>query len=192
MPLVHLAAPQTERTVAGDVVTTRRGVWRTQADQIHFLRDVVDHFRGSASIRARARDIVFRLNNCPPRNEAAYSIAIGRWVQQNITYVRERPEVFQDPSTTIAMGYGDCDDTAPLVASLLEAVGVESELIGLEWEAPPGSPVRRAFQHIYPAARIQSRWRIPLDTTLQRPIEQMTDPIRLAQERGLRLRVLIV
>lgn len=191
MALVLLGAPQPEHTVAGDLVETRRARFASQAEQIAFLRRTVDIYRGAAAIRARAREIVFRLNNCTPRNEAQYAIAIGKWVQQRITYVKELPEVFQDPLTTIAMGYGDCDDSSPLVGSLIESVGVPCELVGLEWDAPPGSRVERAYQHIFPRAVIGGRWTLPLDTTLERPIEQLTDPIKLALERGLRLRVLV-
>lgn len=191
MPLVQYSAPRTERTIAGDVVVTRRAVFRSQADQIAYLRESIDICRGVAAIRARARDIVFRLENCPSHNDAAAAIAIGRWVQANIRYVRELPEVFQTPMATIAMGYGDCDDHVQVVGSLLEAVGIESELVGLEWDAPRGSPVKRAFQHIFPRARVGPRWSMPLDTTLQRPIEQLTDPIRIALARRLRLRILI-
>jgi transglutaminase-like putative cysteine protease len=188
--LVYFSPPRVEATVAGDVVSTRRARFRSQQDQIVYLRNMVDVWREVAAIRARARDIVFRLNNCPVRNEVAYAIAIGRWVQGNITYVKELPEVFQTPTATVALGYGDCDDMSTLTACLLEGVGIESELVGLEWDAPPGTSVRRAFQHIFCRAKV-GKWAVPLDSTLQRPIEQLTDPIRIGRERGLRLRIFV-
>ncbi len=187
--IVQFGAPQIEETVAGDEVSTRRARFRSQADQIQYLRTTVDEWRGSAAIRARARDIVFRVYNCPPRNEAAYAVAIGKWTQANIRYVRELPEVFQTPTTTIALGYGDCDDFATVIASLLEAVGIESELVGMEWDNP-GRASGRSYQHIFARAVVGGR-RIPLDATLQRPVEDLTDPVRIALERGLRLRVLV-
>lgn len=181
--------PVTERTVAGDVVVSRMARWETQQDQIKYLREVVELFRGVAAIRARARHIVFHLDNCLPRNEVQHAISIGRWVQQNITYVKELPEVFQLPTTTIALGYGDCDDMCTVVASLCEAVGIETELVGLEWDSPPGAPgPKRAFQHIYAQAVIGGRWRAPLDTTLQRPMEYLSNPVHIGRDSGLRLR----
>jgi transglutaminase-like putative cysteine protease len=180
-----------EETIAGDVVGQRVGVFRSQEDQIHYLRQLVSEATPLASIRARARDIVFRVHNAPQRNHAAYAVAIAKWVQSNIQYVNESPEVFQDPPTTLAMGYADCDDMVTLVCALVESLGIETQIVGMEWEHPNG----RAFQHIYPRAVIPmaggQKWYVPLDTTLQRPIENLTDPIRLAMELGHDLRVVI-
>jgi len=181
-----------ERTVAGDVVSTRRVRFSSQEDQIRFLRGLVEESRELAAIRARARDIVFRLYNCPPRQECEYALAIGDWVQRSITYVREMPEVFQTPTATIALAYGDCDDHTAVVCSLLEAIGIESELVGMAWNIDGET----TFNHIFPRAVVsfglERPLRIPLDTTLQRPVRSMTDPILLAHERRLRnLRVFV-
>lgn len=191
--IVQFGATVDEETVAGDQVSSRMVRFGSQADQILFLRETVRQSRGLAAIRARARDIVFRLYNCPQRNEVAYAIAIGKWVQANIQYVRELPEVFQMPAATIALGYGDCDDLVTVVCSLLEAVGIESELVGMEWDAPGAG---RAFQHIFPravvpAGRGRQPHRIPLDTTLQRPIEDLTNPLAIALEQKLRVRLFV-
>lgn len=189
--IVSFGAEAVEETVAGDLVAQRRVTFRSQEDQIHFLRESVKQSSALASIRARARDIVFRIYNSPQRNEAAYAVAIGKWVQANIQYVRESPEVFQLPTATIAIGYGDCDDMVQVVCALLEAVGIESEIVGMEWEHPDG----RAFQHIFGRAVIPlaggGKWHIPLDTSLPRPIEDLTDPVQLALEMGHDLRVLV-
>jgi len=189
--IAYFGAEAVEATVAGDLVAQRRVSFRNQAEQVHFLREVVTQSSALAAIRARARDIVFRIYNAPDRNEVAYAVAIAKWVQANIRYVRENPEVFQLPTATIAIGYGDCDDMTTVVASLLEAVGIDSEIVGMEWDHPSG----RAFQHIFPRAVVSSagsKWRIPLDTSLPRPVEDLTDPIKLAVEMGHDLRVLIV
>ena len=186
MSLVQLGAPQREMTVGG-VVTTRRGKFRTQADQIRYLRQMVKEYRGSATVRALARDIVFRQYNVEPRNEVGYALAIGSWVQANVTYVRELPEEFQTPTATIQMGYGDCDDFAVLTCALLEALGIESELVALEWDTPNG----RGFGHIFARANVRGM-RVSLDATLELPIETMTDPVRMAQQMRLPgLRVMV-
>lgn len=181
-----------EETIAGDVVGQRVGTFRSQEDQIHYLRQLVSEATPLASIRARARDIVFRVHNAPQRNHAAYAVAIAKWVQQNIQYVNESPEVFQEPTATLAMGYGDCDDLVTLVAALVESLGVETQIVGMEWEHPGSG---RAFQHIFARAVIPMtggrKWYVPLDVTLQRPIEDLTDPIKLAMELGHDLRVVI-
>jgi transglutaminase-like putative cysteine protease len=182
-------AAQSERTLAGDVVSTRRVHFRSQEEQIEFLREMVDEYRGHAGIRARARDIVFRQANCPPRDEVAYALAIGRWVQSNITYVRELPEEFATPVHTLLTRYGDCDDFASVTAALCESLGIESELIGMSWETP--SDPTGAFGHIFTRAVVRGL-RIPLDATLEFPIEALTDPIEVGRKRrlpGLRIMV---
>jgi transglutaminase-like putative cysteine protease len=204
--IVRFGEEHIEQTVAGDEVAQRRVTFRSQEDQIRFLRETVRQSSELAAIRARARDIVFRIYNSPQRNEAAYAVAIGRWVQANIQYVRENPEIFQVPTATIALGYGDCDDMVTVVASLLEAVGIDSEIVGMEWETDEGTPApwwarwvgldggRRAFQHIFARAVLPLRggaWRLPLDTTLQRPMDDLTDPIKLALEMGHHLRIFV-
>jgi transglutaminase-like putative cysteine protease len=187
--LFWTSPPQVAPTHVGDVVITQRARFTSQEQQIRYLREVVDVYRGHPAIRARARDIVFRLDNCEPRNEVAYALSLGRWVQQHIRYCKELPEVFQVPTATVALGWGDCDDHVQLVASLLESLGIESEIVGLEWDSPPGVRPARAYQHIFSRAVIGGRWYVPLDTTLTRPIEQMTDPIKIGRQAGLRLRL---
>lgn len=179
--LVSLGQAEIEQTVAGDEVSTRRARFRSQPDQIRWLRQLVDEYRTSAAIRARARDIVFRQRLCRPKDQLCHALAIGGWVQEHITYVAELPETFQTPAATVALGYGDCDDHASLVASLLESIGIESRLLALRWAG--------MYRHIFagacvPAGRGQL-W-VPLDTTLDRPIAWRTNPLALARERGLR------
>ena len=184
--MIVFGGPTIEHTIAGDEVSSRRVTFASQEEQIRYLRGIVELSRELAAIRARARDIVFRVYNCSPRNEHEYSLAIGDWVQRNIRYVREMPEVFQTPTMTIACGYGDCDDHAVVVCSLLESIGIESELVGLQWDLD-GIP---SFNHIFPRAVVEfglpRAVRIPLDTTLQRPIAQRTDPIAIGRARNLR------
>lgn len=182
-------AAQSERTLAGDVVTTRRVHFRSQGEQIEFLRQMVDEYRGHAGIRARARDIVFRQANCPARDEVAYALAIGRWVQANVTYVRELPEEFATPVHTLLTRYGDCDDFASVTAALIESLGIESELVGMSWETP--ADPQGAFGHIFTRAVVRGQ-RIPLDATLEFPIEALTDPIEVGRQRRLPgLRILV-
>jgi len=190
--LAYDAGPEmVEETIAGDLVGQRVGRFASQAEQVHYLRELVTEATPLASMRARARDIVFRVHNAPQRNHAAYAVAIAKWVQANVQYVNESPEVFQDPPTTLAMGYGDCDDFVTLVATLVETLGIETQIVGMEWEHPDG----RAFQHIFARAVVPmgrgQKWYVPLDTTLMRPIEDLTDPIKLAMEMGHDVRVVI-
>lgn len=189
-------APRVEQSIAGDVVSTRRVIFRDQKEQIRYLRQMVNESRCLYAIRARARDVVFRQYSCHPRDQVAHALAIGTWVQKNITYVEELPEVFQTPSATIAQGYGDCDDVVGVVCSLLEAVGIFSEVVGMEWtETDPLTGIRdRSFHHIFGRALLPSSRgsvRIPLDTTLSSPISEQRDPIQIAICQGKDLRIYV-
>lgn len=179
-----------QSTVTGATVSTRKISFSSQEEQIRYLREIVEQYREVYAIRARARDIVFRQRSCPPKDQACHAIAVASWVQQSITYVQELPETFQTPTTTVAEGYGDCDDFTTLIASLLESIGVECELVGLEW-GPPGN---RYFRHIFPRAVVAQGgrvYRIPLDATLSTPVDGRTDPIAIAAARGNKVRVFI-
>ena len=182
--IVSFGTPQIERSQQGAVVSQRVIRCKSQEDQIRFLRQVIDEYSQLYAIRARARDIVFRQELQPPKDKVGQALAIGRWVQNTITYVEENPEVFQTPTTTIAEGYGDCDDFSPLIGSLLESIGIASELVGMEWDRG-GS---REFQHIFAAARIDGRV-LPLDATLSAPIDHRVDPIAVALAKHPDLRV---
>lgn len=159
----------------------------SQAEQVQFLRAMVDQFREQPAIRARARDIVFRQYGCRPKYFMDHAIAIGSWVQNNVTYANEIPEVFQTPSHTLYCRYGDCDDFTTLICSLLESVGIESELVALEWDG--------AFRHIFPVACVPGRMgqtvRLPLDATLSQPVADLANPIEIARRKGYRLKVYV-
>ena len=167
--------PEIEHGLAGDEVSQRVVRVRGQPDQICMLRDMVNEYRNLYAIRARARDIVYRQWPTAPKDKKSQAIAIGRWVQDNISYIEEKPEVFQTPTHTVATGYGDCDDFVTLIGSLLEAIGIDSELVGLHW--------RGEYRHIFPRAVMPWGERVPLDATLNAPIDYLTDPIKLAQDR---------
>lgn len=184
-------APTIDTAPTGEVVTLRRATFASQPEQIVFLRKMVDGYRGFNDIRQRARDIVFNQYGCEPKDHPRHALAIGSWVHRNVTYVQEIPEVFQTPITTLAQRYGDCDDFTTLICALLESIGIESELVGLEWPGPDG---QRSFRHIFPRARIYRRggmYRIPLDATICDPIETNTDPIKVALAKGAKLRLFI-
>src|SRR2546423_2293776 len=158
----------------------------SQADQIRFLRAMVDRYKSNQLIRHKAIEIVFQQAGCPPKAKLCQAVAIGRWVQQHITYVNEGVETFQSPVRTLTYRYGDCDDFTTLICSLLEAIGIRSELVGLSW--------RGQFRHIFaralvpvPGAGVR---RVPLDATLDQDVRTLPNPIAISVRRGDNPRVL--
>lgn len=183
--LVNFGAPTVEAGAAGDTVTTRKVRFGSQQEQIMWLRGMVDEYRGVYAIRSRARDIVFRQRGCAPKDQVCQALAIGSWVQDTITYVQELPETFQTPTSTVAQGYGDCDDFTTLIGALCESIGIETQLVGMEW----GRGTARYFRHIFPRAIIPRGGRlyvIPLDATSSSPVDGTYDPITVAQRQGVR------
>lgn len=184
--LVHFGAPTLESSSAtGATVTSRKVRFASQPEQIVWLRGMVDQYRETYLIRARARDIAFRQRGCPPKDQVSQALAIAGWVQDSITYVAEMPETFQTPTTTVSEGYGDCDDFTTLIASMCESIGIVTELVGLEW----GTGAARYYRHIFPRAVIADGgrvYRVPLDATLSETLDGTQDPIRIAIARGVK------
>lgn len=168
-----------EPPAAGQVKVRRLRV-ASQPDQVAFLRAMVDRYRANQLVREKAVDIVFREAKCAPKAKACHALAIGGWVQRNVTYVNEGIETFQTPVRTLTWRYGDCDDFTTLVCSLLESIGIRSELVALSW--------RGQFRHIFPRAVVAGAGgklvRIPLDATLRQPIAELTNPVAMAIRRG--------
>ncbi len=155
----------------------------TQADQVAFLRAMVNAYKGSQFIRDRALAIVFP--TCPAKAKACQALAIGAWVQKHIRYVNEGVEGFQTPVRTLTHRFGDCDDHTTLICALLESIGIKSELVAMKWNGQ--------FRHIFARAVLQGPRgpvRIPLDSTLSPPVSALTNPIVVSVERGDRPEIL--
>jgi transglutaminase-like putative cysteine protease len=166
-------------------------VWTDQRAQVLYLRQQVNAGRAEPEIRELARDIVFRQAGLAERQPFAHALALARWVQTNITYVNELPEVFQTPLATLDTRYGDCDDQAVLLASLLESVGIPAFLFSIGWSEPPAPEL----EHIYVVADVGGPGQmdlVPLDTTLRTDIRQrQRDPMAEVQARGQQVRLFV-
>ncbi len=176
-----------------DAITSVRAWWPNQEAQIRYLRSIVESSRALPEIRRLARDIVFRVFDRQQRDRRAHAIALARWVQTTIIYVNEMPEVFQTPVTTLAEGYGDCDDQAVLLAALLEAVGIPAYLIAIGWSVGPDAP---DYEHIYAAAELPDgqggTLTLPLDTTLRTDIRKsQRDPFQEMKAAGRSPRIFV-
>jgi transglutaminase superfamily protein len=177
-PVVPLAG-DTPHVAPGDV-SGRSGyrsqvMFPSQEDQIAWLRAMVDRYKGNSLIAEKARHIVFDESGCPAKDKMCQATAIGRWVQKNVIYVNEGVETFQSPVRTLTYRRGDCDDFATLIASLLESIGIPSQLVGVEWAG--------SMRHIFPRAIINGK-RVPLDATLNEDVGLYTNPIDISIARG--------
>jgi len=94
--------------------------------------------------------------------------AIYEWMGPNISYAYdpEGIEQVQEPTATLMLGQGDCDDMVSLSIAMLTSVGVPARIKVIRQK---GSDV---FNHIYAeyqgTTRGQSQWKA-FDATLRRP-----------------------
>jgi hypothetical protein len=84
-------------------------------------------------------------------NHADEALAIGRWVQQNVRYMKDPDgvELLQDPVYVIQKAMtnearGDCDDMALLIATLLVSIGIAPSFKVVRWKNQSGN-----YNHIY-------------------------------------------
>lgn len=87
------------------------------------------------------------------------------FVQNEIRYIQDinNVETIQTPEYTLENGYGDCDDKATLLASMLESIGHPCRFAALAL-CVPGE-----FDHVIIQTLIGTRW-VPLDATEDEPM----------------------
>jgi len=79
--------------------------------------------------------------------------AIQQWVQSNIEYRRDPPDVelVQTPQVTLQLRAGDCDDQATLIAALLQSTGHPSQFIAVGMSGAP-------LSHVLTQTLIGTKW----------------------------------
>jgi len=137
--------------------------WATQAEQVAYLRAVVDVYREREWLRRLALHIAFDVYKCERKDKAAQAVAIGQWVKDHVTYVEELPERFITPLRVLSAPHpaGDCDDFTVLIASLCESLGIRCALVAAAWKG--------GYRHIWPEAHDGRKW-VRLDATMREPV----------------------
>lgn len=100
---------------------------------------------------------------------------IHAFVRDGVRFLPEPREKFQPTGRTLALGIGDCDDTARAVMALLRAAGLRGGLLTL------GDPPR----HVSAAVQLGGSWRWLDASIAAMPGEH---PVAAAQRLGLRVR----
>lgn len=80
--------------------------------------------------RPDVQQIALMLRVAAP-DDAAFARAVHDYVRRGVRFVREKGEVFTSTTTTLAMGYGDCDDHARAVYAIALAGGLATRMAGL-------------------------------------------------------------
>ncbi len=172
----------------GATVPTSRLQFKDIPEEIAFLRQMIDVYRETPWARETAIRIIRAA--CPPKDKLCQAIAIAEAVQRRIYYVNEYPEVFQSPPRTWDMRAGDCDDQTTLTGTLLEAIGIPVEVVGLKMDGE--------WKHVFARALVQIPGHgerevpIALDTTLSTPVRRLTAPEVLAASHGKKVQTLTI
>jgi transglutaminase-like putative cysteine protease len=98
---------------------------------------------------------------------SAQAGAIQSWVQNNIEYRRDPPDVelVQTPQVTLQLRAGDCDDQSVLTAALLQATGHPTQFIAVGMDGSPMS-------HVLTQTLIGTKW-VAVETIQPRPLGWM-------------------
>ena len=112
--------------------------------------------------KGRANPVVIQTatiitRNIPHKDYFGEAAAIFDYVKKDIRYTRDPRgvELLMAPEITLKRGAGDCDDLALVIASLAEAVGMQSgfETVRANAQAPD------EFTHVYAIIRTDRGWR---------------------------------
>ena len=118
---------------------------------IEIMKAVARGRSGHPAIRKLAVDILDQYQ-VASQDHFTESIAIGNWVKDNITYVKDPDaiEYLQDPLTIIenintrGNGRGDCDDMSCFCAALLLSIGHQPYFKAVRYDKKWGN-----YNHIY-------------------------------------------
>jgi hypothetical protein len=184
-----LATRTTPSLIGGKGFSQVAVKFRDFSEEAAFLRKMVNHFSGDLSLKELALQIV-RDAGVRQKHEYDQALAIGEWWQDNIYYVHEARETFQNPHITLKMMAGDCDKYAVGICSMLGTLGIREKLCILK--------INGRWAHIFAVAVVvqdREAHRLTLDGTLdkdQYPIRSLPNPIAIVRGRGDRCEPLFV
>jgi transglutaminase-like putative cysteine protease len=126
-------------------------------DTLYLMRSIVQRYKTDVNIRHIAASLVQSL---PQKDWSGQVQRLHQFVRDNIRYIRDIDgvETIQTPDKTLELKYGDCDDKATLLATLLQTIGHPARFVAVGTRAPG------EYQHVYLETLIGKRW-VPLETT---------------------------
>ena len=139
---MYLGTQQKIPSFLGSLPSGRKGVLAT----LKVMREFVRRYKKIPEIRKRGADLIAHV---PQKDFAGEASALHNFVRDHIRYMRDinGVETVQTPDATLRFGYGDCDDKATLLATLLEATGHPTRFVAIG-----RSPGR--FEHVFVETQI--------------------------------------
>lgn len=165
---------------SGKTLTSASARFKNFNETAAFLRKMADQYGKDRAVREHTVKII--TENCESRDKSCQAMAIAEWTQQNVYYVHEGFETFQNPITTLKTLAGDCDDFTTLICACLTSIGIKNAMCILQ--------VAGKWAHIFPVAILptpQGEHRMTLDATLREPIRDLVNPIAKIKASGRNL-----
>jgi transglutaminase-like putative cysteine protease len=131
-------------------------------ETLEAMRQLVYDGKVRPYIRIFAARLVHHLPSKDARGEI---FACWRFVKNNIRFLSDIHDVetLQTPVNTLIWRYGDCDDHAVLLASLLGAIGYRTRFVAVGFQP-------NVYVHVYCEAEFSPNAWIALETTEDVPI----------------------
>lgn len=154
------SSPQPRRATLSGIPDGTAGSIATMRAMRQLVRDAIRD--PGQQIRESAISILRGVNSF-----AAQARALQVWVQNNVEYRRDPPDVelVQTPQVTLQLRAGDCDDQSVLIASLLQATGHPAQFIAVGLQGQPMS-------HVMVQTLIGTQW-VAVETIQPRPMGWM-------------------
>jgi transglutaminase-like putative cysteine protease len=109
-------------------------------DTLKLMAQLAKQYKVDPGIRQTAARAVAR---APEKDDLGEAAALQNWVRANIRYTGDvlDVETLQTPDYTLQERYGDCDDQALLLATLLLAIGIPAAYMAVGVDGEPFSHV---------------------------------------------------
>lgn len=126
------------------------------------MSDLVKRGKKNPSIRQKAVTLTQSLDQKDYLGEIATLFA---FVRDNIRYVRDirGVETIHFPEQILDQEYGDCDDKAVLLSSLLESIGHPTRFVAVGFTGPD------EYSHVFVDTKVGPGW-LTLETTENVPM----------------------
>jgi transglutaminase-like putative cysteine protease len=133
---------------------------------LKIMRELVREYKTNVQIRDFAARLV---QDLPQKDWAGQVERLHAFARDGVRYV-DGVETVQTPLVTLQVRYGDCDDKATLLATMLKSIGHPARFVAVGFTEPG------RFSHVYVETLIGRRW-IPLETTM--PVAAGWNPPRI-------------
>lgn len=149
---------------------------RSHAAKVRFLANLAEFDSMTPDVRRAAEQIAAGATSAEQQIDALHE-----YVQGRVVFTREPTETFSPTMHTIAVGAGDCDDSARALVALLRALGHDAGMGTL-----PDVQTGAVPRHVAAKVRTPAGWQW-LETTLP-GAHRGEHPLEAAKRLGVRAR----